>query len=173
MGDVGLDGELLDAEHVVDELRPPSLKYTAQPPNRPPWAMITPSAPASGTSISAVTENDLFLMLTTLFSESRPMPGKNSWESPRIRLGLPAMSGLSRSPVRSSIGRTLYFVASMSHSRCSLASMSGCSAARSRAWLKSLLPSYSSQTSSSNSGRVPPTMIHGVLCLVTALQPLW
>jgi hypothetical protein len=27
-----------------------------------PWAMITPSAPLSGTSISAVTEWDLFLM---------------------------------------------------------------------------------------------------------------
>ena len=40
--------------------------------------MITPSAPPSGTSTSAVTENDLFLMLTTLFSDSRPMPAKNS-----------------------------------------------------------------------------------------------
>ena len=44
--------------------------------------MITPSAPPSGTSTSAVIENDLFLMLTTLFSDSRPMPGKNSWEVP-------------------------------------------------------------------------------------------
>ena len=37
--------------------------------------MITPSAPSSGTWRLAVTENDLFLMLTTLFSDSRPMPG--------------------------------------------------------------------------------------------------
>ena len=67
--------------------------------------MITPSAPPSGTSTSAVTENDLFLMLTTLFSESRPMPGKNSCEVPRIRVGRPARSGLSRSPLRSSSGQ--------------------------------------------------------------------
>jgi hypothetical protein len=40
----------------------------------PPWAMITPSAPPSGTSISAVTACDLFLMLTTEFSERRPIP---------------------------------------------------------------------------------------------------
>ena len=59
--------------------------------------MITPSAPPSGTSTSAVTENDLFLMLTTLFSDSRPMPGKNSWEFPWIRVGRPAIVGSSRS----------------------------------------------------------------------------
>ena len=40
--------------------------------------MITPSAPPAGMSTSAVTENDLFLMLTTLFSDRRPMPAKNS-----------------------------------------------------------------------------------------------
>ena len=51
--------------------------------------MITPSAPLSGMFTSAVTENDLFLILTTLFSDSRPMPGKNSWEFPRIRVGRP------------------------------------------------------------------------------------
>ena len=77
-----------------------------------------------------MTENDLFLMLTTLFSDSRPMPGKNSCEFPRIRVGRPAMVGSSRSEVRSSIGSTLYFVASISHSRCSVASISGRSAAR-------------------------------------------
>ena len=70
----------------------PSLAYKAQPPNRPPWAMITPSAPAAGTATSAVTEKDLFLMLTTLFSERRPIPGKNIWEVPRIRVGRPATS---------------------------------------------------------------------------------
>ena len=70
--------------------------------------MMTPSAPAAGTSTSAVTENDLFLMLTTLFSESRPMPGKNSWEFLRISVGRPAMSGLTRSALRSSMGSTWY-----------------------------------------------------------------
>jgi NAD-dependent dihydropyrimidine dehydrogenase PreA subunit len=44
--------------------------------------MITPSAPPAGTSTSAVTVNDLFLMLTTLFSDSRPIPGKKSCEFP-------------------------------------------------------------------------------------------
>ena len=56
--------------------------------------MTTPSAPPSGTSTSAVTENDLFLMLTTLFSDRRPMPGKNSWEFPWMSVGRPAMLGL-------------------------------------------------------------------------------
>jgi hypothetical protein len=74
-------------------------------------------------------------MLTTLFSDSRPMPGKNNWEFPRIRVGRPAIVGSKRSALRSSIGRTLYLVASISHSRCSLASISGMSAARLRAWL--------------------------------------
>ena len=111
------------------------MAYTAQPPKRPPWAMITPSAPASGTSTSAVMENDLFFMLTTLFSESRPMPGKKSWEVPWMRVGRPARSGLKRSPLRSSRGSTWYFTASMSQSRWRWASRSGCSAARSRAWL--------------------------------------
>ena len=112
-------------------------------------------------------------MLTTLLSERRPIPAKNSWEFPRMSVGRPASSGLSRSPVRSSKGITLYLTASINHSRCSLASISGSSAARLRAWLKSLLPSYSSQMSSSKAGSTPPTMTQGVLCLVTALHPLW
>jgi hypothetical protein len=85
--------------------------------------------------MSAVTENDRFLMLSTLFSDSRPMPGKNNWELPRMRVRRPAIAGSSRSEVRSSIGSTLYLVASIIQSRCSLASISGCSAARLRAWL--------------------------------------
>ena len=97
--------------------------------------MITPLAPPSGTSTSAVTENDLFLMLTTLFSDSRPMPAKNSCELPRMRVGRPAVVGSRRSALRSSSGTTLYLTASISHSRCSLASISGCSAARLWAWL--------------------------------------
>jgi len=70
-------------------------------------------------------------VLTTLLSESRPIPGKNCCEVPRMSVGRPAIDGSSRSDVRSSIGRTLYFVASMSHSRCSLCSISEFSAARS------------------------------------------
>ena len=76
-------------------------------------------------STSAVIENDSFLMLTTLFSDSRPMPGKNSCELPRMSVGRPASIGSSRSAERSSIGTTLYLTASISHSRCSLASISG------------------------------------------------
>ena len=52
-----------------------------------------------------------------------------------MSVGRPAISGASRSEVRSSMGRTLYFVASISQSRCSSASFSGFSAARFRAWL--------------------------------------
>ena len=88
-----------------------------------------------------MTENDLFLMLTTLFSDSRPMPAKKSCEVPRMRVGRPAAVGSRRSALRSSSGSTLYFAASMSQRRCSLASISGLSAARLCAWLKSLLPS--------------------------------
>ena len=54
----------------------PSLTYRLQPANAPPWATITPSAPPSGTCSSAVTECDLFLMLITEFSVSRPMPAE-------------------------------------------------------------------------------------------------
>ena len=80
-------------------------------------------------------------MLTTLFSESRPMPAKNSWDVPRSSVGRPAIDGSSRSDVRSSMGSTLYFVASISQRRWSFASRSGRSAARSWAWLKSTEPS--------------------------------
>ena len=44
------------------------MQVKAQPPKAPPWATITPAAPPSGTSISAVTACDLFLMTTTEFS---------------------------------------------------------------------------------------------------------
>jgi hypothetical protein len=70
------------------------------------------------------------------------------------------------------MGSTLYFVASMIHSRCSLASISGFCAARSWAWLKSVVPSYSSQTVVVERRDVAPSITHGVRCLVTALQPL-
>ncbi len=72
-----------------------------------PWEMITPSAPFSGTTISAVTECDLFLRFRTQFSERRPMPPNSSWVLPLIRTGRPAVSGLIFSIIRSSSGSTL------------------------------------------------------------------
>jgi hypothetical protein len=72
-----------------------------------PCAMITPSARASGTSISAVTEWLLFLMLRTQFSDSRPMPPNKSWVVPLTSTGRPAVSGFIFSTTRSSIGNTL------------------------------------------------------------------
>ena len=72
-----------------------------------PWAMMTPSAPFSGTTISAVTECDLFLMLRTQFSDRRPMPPKRSWVLPLISTGRPAVSGFIFSSIRSSSGSTL------------------------------------------------------------------
>ena len=135
--------------------------------------MMTPFAglPAR-TSTSAVTLKEWFFTLTTLFSDSRPMPGKNSCEFPLMSVGRPAISGTNRSAPRSSSGRTLYLVASIRNSRCSLCSISGISFARLRACVQSLLPSYSSQTSSSKATNFWPTVIQGVRCLVTALQPL-
>ena len=65
----------------------------------PPWATITPCAPPSGTSTSAVTACDLFLMLTTEFSVRRPMPPNSSCRSPRTSVGRPATSGMKRSAV--------------------------------------------------------------------------
>src|ERR1700685_561624 len=80
--------------------------------------MMTPSA-LSGAVMCAVTEHDLFLMLTTLFSDSRFMPGNSSCELPVISWGRPARSGFIRSAARSSSGSTLYLTASISHSRWS------------------------------------------------------
>src|SRR6266446_1673932 len=51
--------------------------------------MMTPLAPDPGTTTSAVTECDLFLMLTTEFSLSRPIPPNNSWVVPRMSWGRP------------------------------------------------------------------------------------
>ena len=56
--------------------------------------MITPSAPRAGTSSSEVTANDLFLMSTTLFSDSRPIPANSSCELPLISAGRPARVGV-------------------------------------------------------------------------------
>ena len=103
--------------------------------------MITPSAPSGGTSSSEVTANDLFLMSTTLFSDSRPIPANSSCELPLISVGRPARVGLMRSICRSSSGSTLYLTASISQSRCSSCSLSGFSFERSLDCVQSVLPS--------------------------------
>src|SRR6266404_4064250 len=95
--------------------------------------------PVSGTSISAVTEWDLFFTFRTQFSDRRPMPPNSSWVFPLTSTGRPAVSGFIFSTTRSSIGNTLYRVASISHSRCSSWSFSGICLARSLAWLQSLV----------------------------------
>ena len=68
---------------------------------------MTPSAPVVGTTISAVTECDLFLILRTEFSDRRPMLPNRIWELPLISTGRPAISELNRSALRSSRGSTL------------------------------------------------------------------
>ena len=77
---------------------------------------------------------------------------------PLMSVGLPARSELNRSTRRSSSGRTLYLLTSMSHSCCSAASFSGISADRSCACVQSV-SEYSSHLSSSRGGigsiRVP------------------
>ena len=99
------------------------------PPKAPPCATITPFAPSSGTSTSAVSANDLFFVTTTEFSVSRPIPPNRIWRVPRTSCGRPARSGLKRSTRRSSSGSTLYFAASIRNSVWSCASFSGFSAA--------------------------------------------
>ena len=115
--------------------------YSAQPPMLPPWAMTTPCAPPSGTSISAVTACDLFLIDTIACSESRVMPPNSRWRSPLTSTGRPAISGISRSATRSSSGSTLFFVASITNSRWRWWSRSGSWAARSSACVQSALVS--------------------------------
>ena len=115
---------------------------------------MTPLAPDFGTSTSAVTEYDLFCVTTSEPSLSRHMPPNRICELPLISCGRPARSGLKRSNVRSSSGSTLYLVASIRKSRCSSASFSGFSLARSCDWVQSVFVSYSSQTSSSNAALV-------------------
>ena len=117
--------------------------------------MMTPSAPLSGTSTSAVIVNDLFFITKTQLSVNLPIPLNSSCELPLISNGRPASSALKRSTRRSSSGSTLYLAASMSQRRCNSCSFSGISLARSCAWVQSLLPSYNSQTSSSKAGSFP------------------
>jgi hypothetical protein len=169
---VTIDLGPLQAEQVVAVGRPAVGGVQAPAPKAPPWATITPWAPLSGMMIWAVTAWDLFLMTTTEFSDSRLMPPNSSWRLPQISWGRPARSALKRSTRRSSNGKTLYLLASSRNSRCSSCSLSGWVAARSWAWVQSVLVSYSSQTSSSNAGSSSP-ITHGVLWRVTAVQPLW
>ena len=70
-GLVGGDDVVLDAEEVVAVLSRPSWAYNDHPPTLPPWVMITPAAPDSGTVTSAVTECDLFFNVSTQFSVTR------------------------------------------------------------------------------------------------------
>ena len=67
----------------------------------PPWAMITPWAPPSGTTISAVTACDLFLMLTTELSVRRPMPPKSRCRLPFTSIGRPAI--FASKPLRDAV----------------------------------------------------------------------
>ena len=69
----------------------------------PPWARIVPFKGPSLLTTSAVTENDLFLMFRTLFSDSRSSRVEDLGVAPD-ELGRPARSGLIRSAVRSSRG---------------------------------------------------------------------
>src|SRR5580698_3809258 len=104
----------------------------------PPCAMMTPSTPLAGTLISAVTECDLFFILSTEFSDRRPILPNKIWDFPLINTGRPARSELIRAPMLSSRGSTLYRTASISHRRCDSCSFSGICLASLFAWLQSL-----------------------------------
>src|SRR5664279_3143666 len=78
------------------------------------------------------------------------------------------MVASNRSTRRSSNGSTLYLRASTRNSPCSSRSLSGIRPARSSAWVQSL-GAYNSHTSSANAGS-SAIAIHGVACLVTAVQ---
>ncbi len=84
-----------------------------------PWAMITPSAPASGTTISAVTECDLFLMFSDAVLRQAPHAAEEE-------LGLPLdqhrPAGVSRVHLLAQVGRR-------SAARCSASPRSATGAA--------------------------------------------
>ena len=69
---------------------------------------MTPEAPWSGTSTSAATACDTFLVLRTVASVSRLMPPYRTWLVPVISCGRPAMVASKRSTRRSSRGSTSY-----------------------------------------------------------------
>jgi len=72
-----------------------------------PWATITPSAPVLGTSISAVTEWDLFFRFRTQFSAQASHAAEEELGLTPDHVGRPAVSEFIRSPTRSSSGSTL------------------------------------------------------------------
>ena len=116
----------------------PSSTHTLQPPNRPPCAMSTPG-PATGDVDLGGDGVGPVLHADDAVLGQPAHAGEEQLRVPADQGRPPGRStGSSRSEVRSSMGSTLYFVASMSQSRCSLASRSGRSAARSWAWLKSM-----------------------------------
>ena len=135
--------------------------------------MITPSAPPSGTSTSAVTENDLFLMFTTLFSESRPMPGKNSCELPVDQGRAPGQFGVG--PLAGAVVHGQHVVlGGLDEEEALQLGQLLWLLGREVAGLAVVavavveLPHVVVE-----GGQSPPTITHGVRCLVTALQPLW
>ena len=90
------------AQHIQDTAPTPPLIRSIQ-------AGISPrtSSMDSGTTMFAVTECDLFLMLRTQFSDRWPMLPVSSWVWPLTSTGRPAVSGLIFSNMRSSSGSTL------------------------------------------------------------------
>ena len=68
--------EVVDAEQVVAVLESTGLAVEAPAADVGALRDDDPFAPPAGTSISAVTECDLFLRLSTAFSDRRLMPGK-------------------------------------------------------------------------------------------------
>jgi hypothetical protein len=86
-GLLGGDGGALQAEEAVVVARAAVLEVQHPAPVMPPWLTITPRASSPGTTSSAVTECDLFLMLSMAFSVRPTMPPNSTWESPWISLG--------------------------------------------------------------------------------------
>ena len=134
--------------------------------------MITPLVgPFVAASMDAVTLNDRFLMSMTLPSLSRFIPGNSTWLVPVISCGRPAMVAFSRSNRRSSIGSTLYFdrldQPQPLQLRQPLRLLGGEVPGLGKVVVAVVeLPDVVVQRGSTSLGS------HGVLCRVTALQPL-
>lgn len=92
-------GELLAAE-AVGVGRASVFDVQAPAAGDSPLVDQTPSAPSSGTMISAVIWWERFLTLSTQFSFRPPIPGYRICEVPLIRVGRPATSGSTRSAWR-------------------------------------------------------------------------
>ena len=113
-------------------------------------------------------------MLMTLFSDRRFMPGKRSWDVPLMSWGRPASSGLKRSagPVvdrqhvvldRFDQPETLQLVELLRQLGRQVVGLAPVLAPVVE------LPHVVVESQPA----WPPTISHGVRCLVTALQPLW